>query len=62
VTEPENSTGEAFGESKLQRVVQEHPSLPASELLQRLLFDLHNWQPPDAPQQDDITLIVMDFL
>lgn len=60
VTEPENSTGEAFGESKLQGVLQDHRSLPASELLQQLLFELHNWQPPDAPQPDDITLILMD--
>jgi sigma-B regulation protein RsbU (phosphoserine phosphatase) len=62
MTEPESLAGEAFGERQLERVVRDHRSLPASDLLQRVLFELQSWQPPVTPQQDDITLIVMDVL
>jgi len=60
LTEPESLGGESFGERQLERVLRDHRSLPAADLLQRVLFELQNWQPPSTPQQDDITLIVID--
>jgi serine phosphatase RsbU (regulator of sigma subunit) len=62
LTEPESLAGEAFGERHLERVVRDHRSLSASDLLQRLLFELQIWHLPNTPQQDDITLIVIDVL
>ncbi len=60
VTEPENTTGEAFGERKLEQVVGENHLQPASELSRKLLSELRNWQPGKMSQQDDITLIIVD--
>ena len=62
MTEPESLAGEAFGERQLERVLRDHRSLPASGVLPQMLFELQNWQPPATPQQDDITLIVIDVL
>jgi len=62
VTEPENATGEAFGDRQLEQVVRDHRSQPASELSQQLLFELAKWRSPAVHQQDDITLIVVDYV
>jgi sigma-B regulation protein RsbU (phosphoserine phosphatase) len=62
LAEAENLAGESFGDRQLEKVVREHRSLSASDLLQRLLFELQIWHLPNTPQQDDITLIVMDVL
>ncbi len=60
--EPENTRGESFGDRRLEQVVRDNRSLPASELTQQLLSELPKWQPPTTSQQDDITLIVVDVL
>ncbi len=60
VTEPENATGEPFGDRTLERIIRENRSLPARELSARLLKQVHAWQPASLTQQDDITLIVID--
>jgi len=62
LVEPENAHGESFGDRRLEQVVREHRSQPASELQQQLLSDLRLWQPASTSQQDDITLIVVDVL
>jgi sigma-B regulation protein RsbU (phosphoserine phosphatase) len=62
LAEAENLAGESFGERQMEKVVREQRSLSASDLLQRLLFELQIWHLPNTPQQDDITLIVMDVL
>jgi len=51
MTEPESLRGEAFGERQLERVLRDHRSLPASDLLQRVLLELQNWQPPTTPSR-----------
>jgi hypothetical protein len=43
-------------------VVRDHVSKPASGLLNQLLLELDNWRAPATPQQDDITLVVIDAL
>lgn len=60
--EPENIDGESFGDDKLEEVVRENQFRPCSELSDRLLFELRQWQPAREAQQDDITLIVIDVL
>jgi len=60
LTEPENSAQQAFGDSRLEQVIRESRTLPASELSQRLLEEVRAWRRPGVTQEDDITLIVID--
>ena len=62
VTETENAAGEAFGDQQLERVVRNNRVQPASELSRQVLSELQRWRPAAVKQQDDITLIVVDFL
>ena len=60
VTEPENVSGEQFGDRRLEQVVSEGRALPASKLAETLLAEVRAWQPPSEMQHDDITLLVID--
>jgi len=62
VTEPENASGESFGDYKLEKVVRNNRSRPPSELVDQLLLEIRHWQPASTAQQDDITLIVIDVV
>jgi sigma-B regulation protein RsbU (phosphoserine phosphatase) len=62
VSEPENATGDSFGDTRLEQVVRGNQSCTASELSNHLLADVRKWQPASMTQQDDITLIVIDVL
>jgi serine phosphatase RsbU (regulator of sigma subunit) len=62
VIEPENASGDSFGDHKLEQVVRYHQSCPPSELADRLIAEIHHWQPASMAQQDDITLIAIDVL
>jgi len=62
VSETENAAGEAFGGQQLERVVRNNRVQPASELSRQVLSELQRWRPAIVKQQDDITLIVIDFL
>jgi phosphoserine phosphatase RsbU/P len=62
VTEPQNATGDSFGDRKLEQVVRDHQSRPPSELSEQLLSEIRVWQSASMAQQDDITLIVIDVL
>ena len=60
VIEPENASGESFGECKLEEVVRNHQSRSPSDLSDQLLTEIRLWQPASLAQQDDITLIIVD--
>lgn len=62
LVEPENAGDESFGDRRLEQVVRDNRSQPASELMRRLLSELRRWQPASTSQQDDITVIVVDVL
>ena len=62
ITEPENAQGDAYGEVRLEQALFEHRHRPAAELSDRLLLEIRRWQPASVPQQDDLTLIVIDVL
>jgi sigma-B regulation protein RsbU (phosphoserine phosphatase) len=62
LVEPENTRGESFGERQIESVIHNSDSLPSSELAERLLSALRSWQPPNATQSDDITLVAVDIL
>jgi phosphoserine phosphatase RsbU/P len=62
VTEPENQAGQQFGESRLQEILRDNQSRAVAELSERLPVEIRAWQPGSLPQQDDITLILIDVL
>jgi phosphoserine phosphatase RsbU/P len=62
LVEPENINGESFGDRRLEEVVRENQSRPCSELSDRILSELRQWQPARESQQDGITLVVIDVL
>jgi len=60
--ESENSRGDSFGDRKLEQVLRLNQSCSPSELANQLLSEIRIWQPASKTQQDDITLIVVDFI
>lgn len=58
--EPQNARGEFFGDRKLEEVIRKNQSRPGPELLEQMLAEIRGWQPAALPQQDDITLVVID--
>jgi serine phosphatase RsbU (regulator of sigma subunit) len=61
IVEPENSSGEAFGDARLPAVLERDCSLAASELSQDIFSEIKTWQ-PTADQQDDMTLVVIEVV
>ena len=60
VIEPQDANGAFFGDRKLEEVIRNNQSQPPAELLEQLLSEIRVWQPASQPQQDDITLVVVD--
>ena len=57
VTEAMNAVGEEFGEGRLRALVAASSHLSARSLAEKVIGSLREWQ-GDAPQHDDITLLV----
>jgi phosphoserine phosphatase RsbU/P len=62
VIEPENASGDSFGSCKLDQAIRNNESRAPFELVNQLLSEIRQWQPVSMPQQDDITLIVIDIV
>jgi sigma-B regulation protein RsbU (phosphoserine phosphatase) len=62
VTEPQNASGDSFGDRRLEQVVRDNQSRAPSELSEQLLSQIRVWQSAPMAQQDDITLIVIDVV
>jgi len=62
VIEPQNASGESFGDCKLEQVIRSNQSCPPFELVDQLLSEIRYWQPASVTQQDDITVIVIDVV
>ena len=60
IIEPQNASGDFFGDRRLEEVVRNNQSRPPSEFADGLLSEIRRWQPSSLAQQDDITLIVID--
>jgi sigma-B regulation protein RsbU (phosphoserine phosphatase) len=58
--EPQNVGGESFGDRKLEEVIRKNQSRPPAELLEQMLSNIRTWQPASLPQQDDITIVMID--
>jgi sigma-B regulation protein RsbU (phosphoserine phosphatase) len=62
ILEAANSAREQFGVDRLTRFIENHKDLAADQFCQTLLNDLSHWSNQTAEgQQDDITLLVIDF-
>jgi sigma-B regulation protein RsbU (phosphoserine phosphatase) len=60
VIDAESGRGEFFGDSRLEEVIREHLRRPPAEFADELLSEITRWRPLAVPQQDDITLVVID--
>jgi len=58
ITEAMNTADDMFGENRLGRLVEEHAHLPADELRERVLREIASFV-GDAPQHDDMTMILL---
>ena len=58
VFECEDAEGQQFGEAGVERLVREHQARPMTELTE-LLFDAVTSHGGDAPQADDITIVLV---
>jgi phosphoserine phosphatase RsbU/P len=58
--EAQHGSGEFFGDRKMEEVIRKNQSRPPAELLEQMLSEIRAWQPASQPQQDDITLVVID--
>lgn len=57
VTEALNPADAEFGEERLRSIIVESTHLTARELTRRIMASVKDWQ-RDAPQHDDITLVI----
>jgi serine phosphatase RsbU (regulator of sigma subunit)/anti-sigma regulatory factor (Ser/Thr protein kinase) len=57
VVEAHDPDGEMFGFPRLKQCVADYPG--GGELIDRVLSDLHSHTGPDAEQEDDITMVVL---
>lgn len=60
LTEAEDADGEAFGDRRLNELLQSHEHGLGETLNASLLAELRSWQQEPATQQDDITWIIID--
>ena len=61
VIEPENTSGDSFGDREFEDIVRKNQLRSPSDLSEDLLRGVRRWQPASVTQQDDITLIVIDI-
>jgi sigma-B regulation protein RsbU (phosphoserine phosphatase) len=58
ITEAMNAHDDCFGDARLGRLVEEHVDLPPEELRERVLREINAFV-GDAPQHDDMTMILL---
>jgi serine phosphatase RsbU (regulator of sigma subunit) len=63
VPEAANPSEEQFGVDRFMRFIENHKHLGADQFVQTFLAELSRWsgQTAEQGQQDDITLLVVDF-
>ncbi len=58
ISEAMNVSDDCFGEARLGRILEEHAHLPSEELRERVLREVEAFV-GDAPQHDDMTMILL---
>ena len=61
IREAHNEENEMFGLDRLREVIRKHAAEPAEEIQEGVIHALRTFQ-GDAPQEDDITLVVVKFV
>jgi sigma-B regulation protein RsbU (phosphoserine phosphatase) len=61
IRETQNEKGEMFGINRFREAIRQHAADSAEEIKDSIIADLKNFQ-GSAPQEDDITLVVVKFL
>lgn len=61
IRETHNEEQEMFGLDRLQEVIRQHAAEPAAEIQRGVIDALRTFR-GDAPQEDDVTLVVVKFL
>jgi phosphoserine phosphatase RsbU/P len=63
IPETKDSSEVEFGTARLMRFIEENPDLPVDKFADGLLDELSSWsqQPRGQGQQDDITILTIDF-
>ena len=63
IPETKNSSEVEFGTARLMRFMEDNPALPVDQFADGLLDELSSWsqQPRGQGQQDDITILTIDF-
>ena len=62
VSEAENGSGGYFGDTRFEEVVRDGQRKTAAELSEKMLSEIGRWRSPSTPQQDDITLVIIDVV
>jgi phosphoserine phosphatase RsbU/P len=62
LTEPENASGEAFGDKRIHHVFRQDQDKPSPAMADLLFKETSQWAPPQQPQADDISLILVDVV
>ena len=58
ISEAMNAADDCFGEARLGRILEDHANLPSEELRERVLREVAAFV-GDAPQHDDMTMILL---
>jgi sigma-B regulation protein RsbU (phosphoserine phosphatase) len=58
ISEAMNEVDDCFGDERLGRILEDHPDLPSEELRERVLREIAAFV-GDAPQHDDMTIILL---
>lgn len=61
IRETHNEENEVFGLGRLREVIRKHAAEPAEKIQEGVIDALRTFQ-GDAPQEDDITLVVIKLL
>ncbi|MDJ0984466.1 MAG: SpoIIE family protein phosphatase [Desulfobacterales bacterium] len=61
IRETQNTQGEMFGLNRFRTAIRQHAGKSAEEIKEHIIDDLVKFQ-GEAPQEDDITLVVVKFL
>ena len=61
IRETQNDSGEMFGLNRFREAIRRHAAKSAEEIKSRIISDLTVFQ-GEAPQEDDITLVVIKLL
>jgi sigma-B regulation protein RsbU (phosphoserine phosphatase) len=59
--EASNARDEYFGDARLEHVVASSAAATPGQFVDEMIAELRRWVGPDAPLQDDVTLVVIDI-